>query len=260
MGHIRLGNLPKTHRWIQVISLLGGAEGSANVVAATLEAARKGLENANKDPALVHSFWLLTQIPIAARKDNFSEELRKIGLSVPDKPTLTDIISAFSTEVDEHVNKQGGRTDFGEIAQLALTESLTALGSERTQSLFETKPEDVQKGLAGFATTKEFGILARDSFSRLIRRYLIYFISMEISNLVGGGQRFSNIDEHTEFLNAVEVHCRQASRIVEEFAGGWFSKANYEGGITPEKVSRFLFVALKKIREELARRGQLGEE
>jgi hypothetical protein len=40
---------------------------------------------------------------------------------------------------------------------------------------------------------------------------------------------------------------------VEEFSGGWFSKTNFEGGITPKKAADFVFVALKKLRAELAR-------
>src|SRR5215831_5605249 len=42
------------------------------------------------------------------------------------------------------------------------------------------------------------------------------------------------------------VHCPQASPIVEEFAGSWYSKANYEGGSTRSRAARFLHVALTK--------------
>jgi len=59
-------------------------------------------------------------------------------------------------------------------------------------------------------------------------------LSRELSNYVGGDRRFANAGDLAEFNAALDLHCRQASRIVEEFAGGWFSKTNWERGITPD--------------------------
>lgn len=258
MGHIRLGNLPQTKKWKQVVELIGGGAGAPEVATATLDAAKKGLLEAPKDPGLVHSVWLLTQIPIAAKGENFAEGLRKIGLEVSDNPSLFEVVGAFSNSVDTYLRKHGGRTDLGEMAQMAASESLTALGTEKIRGLFETTSEDVQQALKSFSTTKQFSTLARDFFARLTKRYLTSFLSRELSNHVGKGEkhRFTGIDQHTEFNQALELHCRQASRIVEEFAGGWFSKTNYEeGGIDTEKTAGFVSFALKKLRAELAKRG-----
>ena len=253
MGHTRLGDLPKTQKWQQVISLLGEGAGSAEIAAATLDASQGGLAKASKDTALIHSFWLLTQIPLSARSDAFSEDLRQKGLPVSDQATLMEVVGAFADAVDNHIQHYGGRTDLGEMAQLAGTETLTALVSEKTRSLFGTTSADTQQALRSFSTQRQFGVLARDFFARLARRYLTYFLSRELSNHVGRDQRFRNVNQHTDFLTALEVHCKQASRIVEDFAGEWFSKANFEGGITPEKAAGFIHVAVGKIRDELAR-------
>lgn len=257
MGHIRLGNLPQTKKWKQVVELIGGGAGAPEIATATLDAAKKGLLEASKDPGLIHSVWLLTQIPLAAREENFAERLRQIGLKVSDKPSILEVVGAFTNSVDSYLREHGGRTDLGEMAQMAASESLTALGTEKIRSLFETTSEDVQQALKSFSTTKQFSTLARDFFARLTKRYLTSFLSRELSNHVGGKEhRFSNISQHTEFNQALELHCRQASRIVEEFAGGWFSKTNYEeGGIDSEKAANFVYVALKKLRAELAKRG-----
>jgi hypothetical protein len=64
--------------------------------------------------------------------------------------------------------------------------------------------------------------------------------------------------DHSAFNAALELHCREASRIVESFAGGWFSKANYQGEITLAKARDFSFVALGKISAELRRREAAG--
>jgi len=256
MGHTRLGNLPKTQKWQEVIGLLGEGAGSAEIAAATLVASRGGLARASEDPALIHTFWLLTQIPLSARKDSFLADLRLKGLPVSDQATLMEVVGAFADAVDSHVRRSGGRTDLGEMAQLAGTETLTALVSEKANSLFGTTSADTQRALRGFSTERQFGTLARDFFARLARRYLTYFLSRELSNHVGRDQRFRNVNQHSDFLKALDVHCKQASRIVEDFAGEWFSKTNFKGGITPKKASGFIRVAVEKIRDELTRGAQ----
>jgi hypothetical protein len=67
MGHIRLGTLPRTRKWIQVLDLIGGGAGTPDVAAATMDASQRGLISAAKDPGLVYTVWLLTQVPLAAR-------------------------------------------------------------------------------------------------------------------------------------------------------------------------------------------------
>jgi hypothetical protein len=260
MGHIRLGRLPRTVKWNQVVSLIDSGASTADIALVALDASRKGLQTASKDPTLVYSIWLLTQIPLAAKGQGFSEELRQRGLEVSEQPTLMEVVGAFTDAVDAYTSRQGARSDLGEMAQLAAVESLTKLVGEKTRSLFGATAADVQRAARSFSTTKEFGTLGRDFFSRFLGRYLSYFLSRELSNHVGRGQRFANIQEHSAFNQALDIHCRQAARIVEEFAGGWFSKTHYEGGIDLKKAGDFAFVALKKIRSELAKGEQFNEQ
>jgi hypothetical protein len=251
MGHNRLSRLPRTEKWIRVISLINSGASSADIALAALDASRKSLQKASQDPTLIYSVWLLTQIPLAAKGQNFSEGLRQRGLEVSQQPTLMEVMKAFSYAIDDYARRQKTRSDLGEMAQLAAVESLTKLVGEKARSLFEATPEDVQRAVRSFSTTKEFGVLGRDFFARFLRRYLTYFLSRELSNHVGRGQRFANIYEHLEFNRALDRYCRQAARIVKEFAGGWFSRANFEGGIDLEKAKIFTYAALIKITDEL---------
>ena len=135
---------------------------------------------------------------------------------------------------------------------MGAAESLTGALRTRTESLFGTTPDDVRRELAKLATPKNFSGLARDFFARLTERYVAYFLSRELSN------QFTSVSANREFREALAVHCRQASKIVEKFAGGWFSKTDYEGGITPEKTARFLGYAMKKLRAELQKGAEGG--
>ena len=156
MGHIRLGTLPRTRQWIQVLDLIGGRAGMPDVAAATMDASQRGLLRAAKDPGLVYTVWLLTQVPLAARSKNFVARLRKLGLGVSDSPSLLEVVGAFTGAVDAHLRRTGGRTDLGEMAQMAASESLAALGTPANASLFETTAADVQQTIKSWFVTRMY--------------------------------------------------------------------------------------------------------
>lgn len=255
MGHLRVGRLPNTHRWRQIVGLIAGEASAASVADATMEAAERGMEIAARDEGLRHTLWLLSHITLAARQEDFAKALGQIGVSVPEGPSVFDIVGGFSEAVDKHLRATGGRTDIGEMSQMAAAETLTALGTAESKRLYETSPEDVKDAIRKFSTKLGFSTLAHDFFARLTQRYLMYHLSRELSNHVGPGRRFRDISEHREFIDQLNTTCRQAAVIVREFAGGWYSKTNFETGITPQKARNFAWVALKKIRAELKIRG-----
>lgn len=254
MGHQHLGTLPQSRKWRHVVQLISGGADVQEVAAATSAAAEQQMVDAANDPAVKHAVWLLTQIPTAARNEDFASELRKLGLQVSERPTLLEIASALNKAVDRYVARTGGRTDVGEMAQLSVVESFNAVAGRELPELFGMSPGRTQVVIAGLGTVKQFAVLARDFFSRLLRRHISYFLTRELSNHVGVNSRFRSIREHREFEAALDLHCREASRIIKEFSGEWFSKHTYEGGIDELKAGRFAHVAFKKLREELRHR------
>jgi len=239
-----------------LFSLLEDSAGTGEIAAAAFKAAQIAFQRASSDPTLIHAFYLLTQIPLAARADDFAKALHDRGLPVSAAPSLFELLGAFGEAVDGFARQSAEVSVFGEMAQFAATESLTALGKPDTASLFGLSTLDLQNSLRKLSTTKKFGFLTRDFFSRLTRRLLSYYLNRELSNHVGPDRRFANIDAHTEFARALDLHCREASRIVEDFAGGWFSKTEFEGGIDTEKTRGFLHVAFKKVKAEMKAKGK----
>jgi hypothetical protein len=151
-------------------------------------------------------------------------------------------------------DESGGRTDLGEMAQLSAAESLNAVAGRELPDLFGATPDKAKAALGGLGTVKQFAVLARDFFARLSRRQLSYFLSRELSQHVGVNSRFHTIRDHRDFESALDLHCREASRIIKEFSGEWFSKHTHEGGINEAKAGRFAHVAFEKLREELRHR------
>ena len=255
MGHIRLGTLPKTHKWEHVVGLIAGGANVERIAAASADAAEHGLERASHDEGLAHAFWLLTQIPQAARQSNFSERLWELGLTVSSRPTLLEIVAAFTSAVDHHVHESGKRSDLGEMAQHAAAETLTSLVGRELPGLFGPTATDVQQALAKLGSSDRFSIVARDFFSRLTSRSLGYFLSRELSKHVGPNKRFAAVGDHSDFNAALDLHCREASRIIKEFSGGWYGKTlQQERQITPDEARKFAHVAFKKLRTELRKR------
>jgi hypothetical protein len=256
MGHIRLGTLPDTNRWRQVVDLIAGGGDVAQIATATSEAAQLGLDLAHDDPGLCHAVWLLTKIALAARQADFGAALNAAGIPSPSDPSLFDVVGGFTDSLDRHLRQVGGRTDIGEMAQLAAVETLTSLIGDRSASLFGTTAVEVQQAVHEFSTKKGFATLAHDFFSRFTQRFLTYHLGRELSNHVGGNGRFANPAEHTEFVKRLGLHCREAAVIVREFSGGWYSKANFEDGISQTKAKNFVNYALTKLGRELKVRGE----
>ena len=260
MGHIRMGTLPDTQRWRNVVGLIADDGSVAQVADATMDAAERGLQLAYDDPGLCQVVWLLSKIALAARQDDFAAALNDVGVRTPSEPGVFEIVAGFSDAVDEHLRQSGGRSDIAEIAQLAATECLTKKIGEQSASLFGTTAVEVKQAVYDFSTKKGFSSLAYDFFSRFTTRFLTYHLGRELSNHVGPNGRFADPSEHTQFVSSLETHCREAALIVREFSGGWYSKANFEDGISRTKARNFTNYALTKLRKELKIRGERDAE
>lgn len=254
MGHQHLLGLPRSKAWKQVIGLISGGANAEAIAAAVSDAAERSMIDASNDIGVQHAFWLLTQLPLAARSNEFSKQLTELGVKVGAEPTLIEITTALMSAIDRHVELSHARSDFGEMAQLSAIEAIHVVVARELPGLFGVTGGEVKSAIAGFATVKQFAVLSREFFSRLTRRHLDYYLSRELSAHVGSDQRFTSLRDHAAFNEAITLHCAETSRIIKEFSGEWYSKQNYEGGIDPGKAGRFVNVVAKKIRAELRQR------
>jgi hypothetical protein len=254
MGSIDLRKFPGTPNWLKVARYISDGEGVPSIAAATLEAAQRGFATASKDPTLLHAVWLLANLPQAAQKNQLTEylhALNNLGVN-PDNPaSLLSFTSAFQEALDSVAKSH--RTDIGELGQLAAGQSLIKLISEKSGGLFGRSAESIQQAVRDLSKKEGFGVLMREYTANFLHRYLKYFLSMELSNHVGGERRFSNIKEHGEFNKALDQHCHQVSYIVEDYAGGWYVKNLQEGGISPAEIRDFWGYALTKVKRQINR-------
>ncbi len=252
MGHLQSLNLPRTAKWRAVVELIDAGESVAGVAAAAIEAAETATRQAVGDPAFRAVAELVVTLPLEARGPGLKAFLTEHGTTAA---TLPDLLTGNARILD----RVPATTDLGEMSRLAY---LTALGAEmeaRLPSLFEPTPADLRSALGQMSSGQGFSGLARRFFSEATRRTLAYYPSRDLANHTGAGRRFAHDRDWVAFDRALAAHTWQASRIVAEFAAGWYGKAVWQGdGPTPAKISNFSGYAFKKLRDELARRRDDG--
>lgn len=229
MGHLRLGRLPKYRRWREVVDLLDAKPGDTSLVArSTVIAAEDYLRSLASDPSLTYCFWLLCRITWASRFRDFQERVSSVGMKVgSDAPTLA-FVAALSDQVREHLAQYSESGPVSALASLALKRSLTETVGVHGASLFGSTVEDLQNAFHEYSTQAHFGELSQRFFGDFLARTLRSYLDRELANHIGEGRPLSSIRESQEFLDAIDLHCRQSARIVRDFAGSWYSKHNWK--------------------------------
>ena len=265
MGHTRLGKLPKTQKWLDLVRWIAGSGVSGGVLSAasyveaiaaqTLEASRAGLDNAKHDPGVLYAFFLLTQVTLASGTTNWEDALALHGIRLASDCTVFDLTSEIQAAIDRHVSESSsGATDLSEMAQQSVGEALMSLADTRTASLFGGSSDEVRSAIRTLSTKKGFGELGQRFFGRFVARFLNFYLSRATAAALGG-PRLPDLADIAEFNEALRAHCDQSARIVRDFCGEWYSKTAFEGGINPENSSRFLAVAVRKLSSELEHQG-----
>jgi hypothetical protein len=261
MGHTRLGAVPKTRKWNELVEQIAGLNLAGDVASAaadvdaiaarTLKATQRGLDKAADDPGVRYTFFLLTQVALASRTSDWQSALGDHGIHLSDDSTVFDFTAEVQDAIDRYVSQNpSGATDLSEIAQQSAGEAITSLAGSRTVSLFGGSSADVQNAIRSLSTKKGFGELGQRFFGRFVARFLNFYLSrVTAANL--GSPRLRHLGDVAQFNDALKVHCEQSARIVRDFCGEWYSKTEYQQGIDLENTSRFLAVALKKLRSEL---------
>jgi hypothetical protein len=261
MGHTRLGAIPKTRKWNELVEQVAGLGLTGNVAAAaasidaiaaqTLEAAQKSLDKAAGDSGVCYTFYLITQLARASRTSDWEGALSKHGITLSHVTSVFDFTSEVQDAIDRYISRNpSGATDLSEIAQQSAGEAITSLAGSQTASLFSGSSADVQKAIRSLSTKKGFGELGQRFFGRFVARFLNFYLS-RVTAATLGNPRVKGLVDVAEFNNALRTHCDQSALIVRDFCGEWYSKTEYEKGIDLENTSKFVAVALKKLRREL---------
>jgi hypothetical protein len=252
MGHQRLGDIPTSTKWVAVVAMLGdkgiaaGAPAAvAEIAEVTLDAAAAGLERAIGDRGLRYTFYLLTQIVLAAREPDWQQSLAALGIHISEDQSLFEFTAEVQDAIDRQMSSVGATTDVSDMAQQAAGQAIAELAGPNVRTLFGSGAAELQEAIRGLSTKAGFARLGQRFFGYFVSRFLNFYLSRVTAGRVGGVGRLSQFNE------ALERHCTQSARIVHDFCGEWYSKTEFQHGIDPENTSRFMAVALKKLKAEL---------
>lgn len=255
MGHIHLGVLPRSKKWRDVVVLLEGDTATDSVIAASARAAERDLLDAARDPVFVEAVRLLLSIPLAARSADFGDALRAIDLRIKGEVDLFALVSSAMNRLDKVGREHGKRSDLGELAARALARTLSDCIGGALPGLFDVTSADIQATTRKLSYSLGIAFLSRSFFGDLVGTTLTYWLDRVVAQHVGAGKRFVNVAERSAFDVDLRQYCSEATRIIQEFSGGWYGKVLHEKGvISTHDATVFGAVALKKISAELQTR------
>lgn len=262
MGHNRLGALPRTKAWKEVVALIANGANVAQVADATLKAAEKAFQFLKNDKGFKEAVWLLTQLGIAGKTDTPFQSLRDMGVNISDTPSLPDLTAAVSEALDRRLQSARSPSDFAEIAQRSIGSTLNEFLSGRVDQLWQPSSDDIKAALSTMGRQKAFGEVGRDFFYRLTHNVMDVLLSKTLSSQLGEGQRFATTNQKAAFDQAMQIHCKEASVIVERFSGEWFSKHKYQegGNISRQSSDGFAVHSITKMTAELRMRADKNAE
>ena len=257
MGSVRIGTLQRTRPWREVVGQIQDGADAAGVAAATVRAAARGLADAGSDRGVVEATHLLLLLSDAARSGDLAANLYRLGVTVPSSPGLIDLVCGFTEAVDARLPNNEGRTDLGEMAQMAGAETLAGRLGTRTRGLFDAAPEAVAAAVRELATPAGSGAFFRAYFARLVYKVLDYFLSRELASHVGGAKRFVGLARLSAFCRSLEQHCFESAAVVETFAADWTSLTRYRDGgvVSRDRARDFAHGCVAKILQVLGQEG-----
>jgi len=176
------------------------------IAAQTLDAAQRALDKAVDDPGVRYTFYLLTQVALAARNPDWDAALGRHGIHLSTESTVFDFTAAVQDAIDRHIRQSPlGATDLSEIAQQSAGEAITSLVGTRTASLFGGSSADIRDAMRSLSTKKGFGELGQRFFGRFVARFFNFYLSrVTAANL--GSPRLQDLGDIAQASIAVHVH------------------------------------------------------
>jgi len=256
MGHIRLGELPRSGYWKDVINKLGVSNDPSAIASITAKAAHKGLDLISHDTGLANLIYLFMKSFWSSKSEHFPNSVKNIGINIDKSSTILDFICELDSAMDKSLRKENHRSHLAEMARYSIIDSLNDMANNQTKSLFKTGIEETQALLKKYTNPKLFGNLGKNFFGKFLFRFLDYHVSREIANHIDPGEGpYKSVSDINAFRKALQTHCNETIYVIKDFTGCWPAAAEFESGLTAENVrNKFLPIAIKKIKSELAKR------
>jgi len=253
MGHERVGTLPRTRKWLDVIEAIqpssGSTEGIADLSAKTLENVRSRFLRIHHDDGVGAAFGFLITLAATERKGGGSLTSVEIALDQSPSP------GRLATELNRWVRAHRISLEYAELAQRAAADTIAAWTTKELGQINLFGSGQTAKVVwKSAANAGGFCEVARLFFAKFTERYLRYFLEREASACI---QTISEREQFGERLkqhiDMVSQHAFETAKITQSFAAGWYNNHVKSGLPADSDIRDFLRLSFGKIREELLR-------
>lgn len=255
MGHIKLGRLPRTIKWKHVINALISEDASFyELLSSTSKASKDILTASYNQEGLAHCFWLFTNIAQASRKQDFIQSLNKLGIDVTANDSGMKILKKIYDSASYEINNktQSKNTILNQIALESFKSAIHSTITRESASLFGCTPETIQQAFKKYSTSTQVGYLGRELFGQYVNKAFSYALEKELATSIGANNKFRNSHDIQEFNRRLTTYCRETSKIVEQFSGGWYGKHGFIGDLKDKDKARgFTNYAVTKLLSEV---------
>lgn len=256
MGHERIGYLPKSKKWRDIVEEVANFTAKGDAIAHIANQTTKNVidryNNIEADQGVFAAFKFLILLSQSARYENSSEFLAKQGIQLPTNFNLLGLSKA----IREYINSNSESKEYSAFANHALIETVSQW----------TKQNQVQQAIQ-FDTNKNsfdewrsagdgngFCELSRMFFSNFTDNYLRYFLEREasakINNLFDRDALNKKLDEH---INEISKHAFETSKITQSFSAGWFNKYAVDKIPSNARIKGFVSFCFQKLNSEIIR-------
>jgi len=257
MRHVRVGRLPKKWGWEQVISALStestlGAEDETAFVSHAALAANRTLSDAKHQESVALAYWTFVDLAAASRSGDLLVRIREQGVQIPERPAGVMLLKLISATLEKSVRAKGASSALDEIALQTFDSVVLTTARSGSETLFGCSVESVQTASRKLSTKAGVADMGRRFFSEYTFRALRLALEKELARSLGKGGRFSTRNELSKFEERLKTYCWDVSKIVQDYSGGWYSKALWKQRLTLTEARNFTSYAIQKLLSELS--------
>lgn len=262
MGHERIGYLPKSKKWRDIVNEVANFTANGDTIAQIANRTTMNVidryQNIEADNGVLAAFKFLILLSQSARQKDSSEFLAKQGIQLPTNFNLLGL----SRAIREFINSNSDSKEYSAFANHALIETVsqwTKQNSVQRQIKFDNDNNSFDDWRSA-ADGSGFCELSRMFFSTFTDNYLRYFLEREasakITNLFDRDSFNKKLDQH---VDQISKHAFETSKITQSFSAGWFNKNAINEIPSDEKIKGFVSFCFRKLNSEIIREKEFEE-
>ena len=254
MGHERIGFLPHTQQWKNIVDRLSqfgnGGVSVAQIANDTLDAIKKTYERMPYDESVIKALSFLATLSFSAKLDNQVKFLNENGYTVDSQISLFSLMSS----AQDYITTEYGSLEINKLAKDAAMQAIIDYQQKHESNQLSLFSEQSQNIWRNVGTGSAFCELARSFFSSFTERQLKYYIERAAASSINDYSTLQAFNQQlTEQSQAVADHTFEIAKLTQSFAAGWFNK-NVKDSLPNEKqIEGFLNHSFGKLREEFRR-------